>query len=125
MVQVLKDAMAKLIRIAKDAEVLTAGAQTTTNSYADLSGSKIDTTNATSVSFVVKNTGGSNGAYWKIVGSNDDSSYVDVNSEATLAAGVSASYATAQAVYRYYKVQIKAQVGGSQTTVSAVALAKV
>jgi len=88
-------------------------AQASTNSYADVTGSKIDTAGRKCVSYICTNTG-ANEIDWKVLGSNDDSAYIEIQAEAGIAAAASGSYGTAAAPYKYYKVQIKAASGGSQ-----------
>lgn len=122
--KVSENISADQVRIIQDCEILEPDAQTTTDSYADLVGSKIDAANYRSVAMVLKNTHGSNGIKWQVVASIDDSTYVVVQSEATIAAAASGSYSTTQAVYRYYKIQIKAASGGSQGTGLAHVIAK-
>ncbi|RPJ73107.1 MAG: hypothetical protein EHM20_00050 [Alphaproteobacteria bacterium] len=80
--------------------------QATTASYVDVTGSKIDTFSKTKVCYTCKNAHVSNSINWKVLCSNDDSSYVEAQAEATLAAGAIGSYTNTLATYRYYKVQV-------------------
>ncbi len=63
---------------------------------------------------------------WEVFGANaaDYSDEVSVQAEAQVNAGASASYAVQVAPYRYYRVKIKAAVGGSQGTATVVGIAK-
>lgn len=102
-----KDITAKKQRMIKDAQVGTMAAQTTTASYADLTDSKVDAANSSSIAYIVKNTHATLSIKYKIMGSIDDATYVEVQAEASLAAvsGVG-SYSTTNPVWRYYKVQV-------------------
>lgn len=110
------------MRAIKDAEVLTPSAQNSTNDYADVSGSTIDAGCRTSVAIVCKNTHGANSLDWKVMASIDGTTYVEAQAEATLAAAAVGTYSTSQALYRYYKVQVKSTVGGAaaQATVHVI-----
>ena len=68
---VSKDKSAKQFRILRDAEVIVTDEYTTTNSFADLVGAIIDAPNYESLAIIFKNTGGTNGASWEILGSID------------------------------------------------------
>lgn len=114
----------KTVATVRQVEILTVGSQTTTNSYVDHSGSKIDAATKSLVAMVIKNTGGSNGVKWKVLGSIDDSTYVEVQAEATVAFGATGTFTTATPYYRYYKIQVVDASGGSHTTVTASVIAK-
>lgn len=88
--------------------------QESTNSYADVTGSKIDTYSKTKVCYTCKNTDLANSINWKVLCSNDDTTYIEAQAEATLTTGSIGSYTNTLATYRYYKIQVKATVGGSQ-----------
>lgn len=88
--------------------------QETTNTYADVTGSKIDTFSKKLVSYTCKNTDGANSIDWKVLASNDDVTYVEAQAEASLAAAAIGTYTATAAPYRYYKIQVKATVGDSQ-----------
>lgn len=109
--------------ILKEAEILTPVAQATADAYADVVGSKIDTVDKDSVAITTLNSDAANSLDWKVLGSIDDVSYVEVQAEATLAFGALGSYSVAQAPFRYYKVQVKSTVPAtpSEATVSAIA----
>ena len=102
-----KNISAEQNRIIRDAQVVTMGAQTTTASYVDLADSKVDAGNSSSIAIVVLNTHATLTIKYKIMGSIDDVTYVEVQAEASLAAvsGVG-SYSTTNPVWRYYKVQV-------------------
>lgn len=119
-----KDSAAKQVRTIKDAEILSPTAQTSTASYVDVSGSKIDAANYESVALTVTNTHGSNSIDYKVLASIDDVSYVEVKAEATLAAAAIGSYSTSPALYRYYKVQVKDTSGGTHGAATVRVIAK-
>lgn len=122
---VSKDKSAKQTRILRDAEVIVTDEYTTTDSFADLTGAIIDAANYESLAIVFKNTGGSNGASWKILGSIDGVTYVEVVASANVAAGATGTpYTVSIPPYRYYKVQAKAQSAGNQTTAVAHIIGK-
>jgi hypothetical protein len=88
--------------------------QPSTNAYADVTGSTLDTLNHMTISYTIVNDGAQS-IDWEVLGANaaDFSDAQVVLSPATiLAAGVS-GYSAAQAVWRYYKVQIIDTIGGS------------
>lgn len=90
--------------------------QFTTDTFADLTGSKIDTFAKTKVCFTCKNEAIGNSMDWKVLASNDDVSYVEAQALATLLPDAVGSYTNTLATYRYYKVQIKATVPGAHAT---------
>lgn len=109
MTEISKDVSAKKVRVVKDAQLVAIGVQTTTASYVDLSGSKVDTATASTVAFVIKNTHATATIKYKVMASiaDVDAEYVEVQAEASLAAvsGVG-TYAVANPPYRYYKVKV-------------------
>lgn len=91
---------------------------TTTASFVDAA-TVVDTTGFESLAVTFKNTGGANGAAWKLLASIDGTNYVEVVASANVAFGaIGTPYAVALAPYRYYKVQVEDQSGGSHTTYS-------
>jgi hypothetical protein len=83
--------------------------QTTTNAYADVTGSTLDTLNYCSVSYTIVNVHATLTIKWKVLGANisDFSDAVEIQAEATIAAnGGVGSYSVAQAPFRYYKIQV-------------------
>jgi len=92
--------------VLRSAEILTPTAQTSTNSLADVVGSKIDTVERESVAIAIKNTHVANSIDFSVLASIDDATYFEVDS-GTLTAGLADSYTSKLAEYRYYKVQIK------------------
>jgi len=98
--------------------------QETTNTYADVTGSVIDTYSQKLVSYTCENTDGANSIDWKVLASNDGTTYVEAQAEASLAAGAVGTYTSTAAPYRYYKVQVKATVGDSQGDATVNGLAK-
>lgn len=91
--------------------------QTTTTSYADVTGSKIDTYSKTKLSYVIKNTHAANSIKWKVMRSNDDVTYVEGQAEETVAALGTSYYSTTAAAYRYYKVQVLVGSGTNHGTI--------
>jgi hypothetical protein len=87
--------------------------QETTNAYADVDGSLIDTYGKSIISYTCKNTDGANSIDWKVLASNDGTTYIEAQAEASLAAAAVGTF-TSIAYYRYYKVQVKATVADSQ-----------
>jgi hypothetical protein len=113
-----KNISAQQERVLRDAEIIITSAYTTTASFADVTGAIIDAANYESVAIVLKNTGGANGASWKILGSIDGVTYVEVVASGNVAFGaVGTPYTVSIAPYRYYKVQAVDQVGAAHTTV--------
>ena len=118
MTKISKDFSSKQVRVLRDAEVVITSAYTTTNAFADVTDAIIDAANYESVAIVLKNTGGANGASWKILGSIDGTTYVEVVASANVAFGDTGTpYTVSIAPYRYYKVQAIDQVSGDHTTV--------
>jgi len=108
-------------------EVLTPVAQATTDAYADVAGSKIDTGPRTigSVAIVAKNTHAANDINWKILASIDDVTYVEVQAEATIQqVSVGTPYTVGPAPYRFYKVQVKSTLAGTPGTAIIHVIAK-
>jgi hypothetical protein len=107
------------------ATVVTPTAQATTDTYADVTGSTLDTLNKLCASYtIVENN--VNAIKWKVLASNTSAFTVAVEAqaEAVVAQAGSSSFSTAAAVWRYYKVQVKASVGSSQGNVTVVGITK-
>jgi hypothetical protein len=88
--------------------------QASVNAWADVAGSKIDTGTKTKLVYTITNTGADT-ITWKVLASVDDSTYVEMEASADLAAAAVSSW-TATAVevsYRYFKVQIASKVAGT------------
>lgn len=119
-----KDSSAKTVRTVRDSEVLTPAVQTTTASFVDLVGSLIDAACAASVAMTIANTGGANGLSWQVLASIDGITFVVVKTSANVAFGASDVYTVSPAPYRYYKTQVKDQVGASHTTAVVSVIAK-
>ena len=93
-----------------------------TNSYVALA--PIDTGPWLSLAYTI--TVVTNDLKWTVYGANA-SDYSDeqvVQSEATVAAGATGTYAVAQAPYRYYRTKIKAAVADTHGTATVVGIAK-
>ena len=99
--------------------------QNSVDAYADITDSKIDTSGKTKVCYTCKNVHGANSIDWKVLCSNDDSTYIEAQAEASLAAAAVGSYTNTLATYRYYKVQIKATGAGSQGTAQVKGYSKI
>jgi len=118
-------AFAVPVQFATDAqaEEITPVAQASAAAYADVAGSEADTLYFRSLSYTLINA--TQTITYQILGDNrsDYGSAVVIQTADILAAGV-ATYAVAQAPYRYYKVQIKDKVGGVHGTTGVYGLAK-
>ena len=109
MTLVSKAISAKRVRFTRDADITTIAEQTATASYVDLTGSKVDAANASSLAYTVKNTHATLTTKYKVMGAiNDvDAEYVEVQAEATVAAnGGTGSYSTTNPTFRFYKIKI-------------------
>lgn len=118
--------------------------QTTTDSYATVTGSQIDTYayGCTRVGYRIKETGGANGITAKVRGSIDGSNWTDLTTldsagseaggvdqtiaaSATLLAFITPEFdAGAKAGFRFYDVQVKATGAGSQGEATVNGFAK-
>jgi hypothetical protein len=100
-------------------------AQLTIDADHALHGSEVDMAGYTSLSYTL--TCITNGVTWTVQGANvsDYSDAVVAQAAAAVAVGAVGSYSTALAVFRYYRVLIKATVGSSQGTATVVAHQKV
>lgn len=94
---------------------------TSTNTSTLISGSTLNATNGSSVSFTVKNIGGSNSVDYLVIAGNlaDLSDAVTIQNSATLAAGAVGSYSIQIAPFCYYGIKIASTSAGNHTTVSA------
>jgi len=104
-------------------EITPAAQATVSNVYADVVGSEIDSLYFKSISYTLINA--TETITYQILGDNraDYATAVVIQTADILAAGV-ATYAVAQAPYRYYKVQIKDKVNGVHGTTGVYGLAK-
>jgi hypothetical protein len=114
------------VQFATDAlysEVTPAAQATTSNVYADVVGSTVDMALYKSLSFTLINAAET--ITYTILADNrvDFGTAVTIQSADILASGV-ATYAVAQAPYRYYKVQIKDKVNGVHGTTGVYGIAK-
>lgn len=101
--------------------------QTTTNAYVDVgvdATAQVWFTSGFRTKHIrIKNTGGVNGTFYKVVGSIDGITYdKDVVAEAVLALSA-VIFLPITDIYDRIKVQVKANVGSAFTTVSAQAVA--
>lgn len=112
--------------VALAAHLVTPAEQATTNSWADVAGSTLDTLHCGSVSYTIRNTHGANGLNWRVVASNDATfaASVEAQASALVAAGAAGSYSATVAVWRYYKVQVQSAVADNAAAAVVVGLAK-
>jgi hypothetical protein len=98
--------------------------QTTTNSYADV-GTPVDTLNYRSISITIKENN-TFAVKWKVLASNDSAFTVpvEVQAEAVVIKNATSSYSATVAAWRYYVVQVTANVGGDQGKVIVNYVAK-
>jgi len=99
---------------------------TTTDTFANVPGSVLDTLNSQCVSYTVKNTGATNTISYQVLGGNlsdlSDAQVVQVSAD--LAPAAVGSYSATVAVWRYYAVQAKSKVAASPSTVQVRGIAK-
>jgi hypothetical protein len=105
--------IARITELLEPKKGFTTTDQTSTDAYADVTGSKIDTLTKSKISYTCKNTHGANSIDWKVLCSNDDSTYVEAQAAATITFGNVGSYTNTLCTYRYYKVQIISTVGAT------------
>lgn len=91
---------------------------TTTDNYADVTGSLLDTQEGKYTTFTIKNTHATNAIKWKVLASNDNSTFVEVKAEAVVAAVSTDKFepTIGQMGYRYYKVQAASNVAATPGT---------
>lgn len=101
--------------------------QTTTNSYADVTGSKIDSLTKGKVCYTIKNAHAANSIDWKVLASIDDTTYVEVEAEAAVAGTATSSWeaSATEVSYRYFKVQVKSTVAETHGTAQVRGYAKI
>ena len=95
-------------------QVVTPAAQASTDTYADVAGSTLDTLGYQSVAYTCVNAHATRVLHWKVIGGNDSAfaDAVTVQAEADIAGTAVANYSATVAVWRYYKVQIQSQDSG-------------
>jgi hypothetical protein len=109
----------------QEVEILTPTEQATTDTYADVVGSIIDTKWRASLAIILKNTDTADDLDWKILGSIDGVTYVEVVAEATVQENtVGTPYAVSNPPYRYYKVQVKSTSSGNPAKATVHLIAK-
>ena len=84
---------------------ITAAAQITTGSYADLAGSILNAAVHKHVSYVISCL--LEESKYKVMGSNDRANWVEVVAEQTIGVGVTEGQQITTATYQYYKVVVK------------------
>lgn len=99
---------------------------TTTNTNTLVSGTILNASAALSVSFTIKNTGGSNSLSYEIIGghTSDLSDGVVVQASANVAAGAVGSYAVSVAPFTFYGIKVVSTSAGNHTTGSILGKAK-
>lgn len=99
---------------------------TTTNAFADVTGSTLDTLQYGSVSYTLVNAHAGNVISWKVLAAHqaDFSDAVEVKASADVAALGTDSYSATVAVWRYYKVQAVSKVADTPGTAVVRGLAK-
>lgn len=100
--------------------------QTSADAYADVIGSKIDAEGKTRVVYTIYNAHAANSITWKVLASLDDTTYIEIEAEAALAAVTAASWVAnaTETSYRYFKVQVKSTVGAAHGTIQVRGYAK-
>lgn len=97
---------------------------TTTNDYTDKA--QIDAHGKTRIVFTILNKHAANGLKWKVLASNDNVTYVELEAEAVVAALASSSWVASaeEASYRYFKTQVKSAVDATPATADVSGYAK-
>lgn len=100
----------------RPAAVTGALSQASTASTVVVTGSDMDATQFASVSYTIKVI--TNDVGWSVFGANvsDFTDEVAVQAATQVVAGAAGSYSVAQAPFRYYRVKVIDQVGGSHGT---------
>lgn len=91
--------------------------QVSTDAYVAVAGSELNVTWQKWVAYTIENTG-ANSIDWRVMAGNqsDFSDAIVVQVEAAVAAAAFDDYSTAAAVWKHYRVEIKATVAASQGT---------
>lgn len=105
------------------AEDVTPAAQATTDSHADVVGSTLDTQWNDYASYTILNSHASNDLDWKVLASNDNTNFAEVQAEATVQETASSSFSTV-AYFRYYKVQVKSSVNATPAEATLIGMTK-
>jgi hypothetical protein len=86
--------------------------QETTDAYADVDGSEIDSLTKGKVCYTITNADDTNSIDWKVLASIDGETWVEVEAEDSVAAEASDSWeaSATEVSYRYFKVQVKSTV---------------
>lgn len=100
------------------------GPQTSTASTVVVAGAEMDVTQFPVLSYTAK--AATNDIDWSVFGANasDYSDEVAVLTATKIAAGANASYTTANAPYRYYRVKVIDDVGGTHGAITVSGCAK-
>jgi hypothetical protein len=97
---------------------------TTTNTYTDKGW--IDAQGKTRIVYTILNKHAANGLKWKVLASNDNVTFVELEAEAVVAALASSSWVSSaeEASYRYFKTQVKSAVDATPATADVSGYAK-
>jgi hypothetical protein len=97
---------------------------TTTANYADIA--EIDAEGKTRVVYTILNAHATNGIKWKVLGSVDNVTFVELEAEAVVAGLASSSWVAdaTETSYRYFKVQVKDEGGAAHGTAQVRGYAK-
>lgn len=97
---------------------------TTTAAYVDIA--PLDAQGKTRVVYTILNKHAANGIKWKVLGSVDNVTFVELEAEAVVAALASSSWVASatETSYRYFKVQATDEGGAAHGTVQVRGYAK-
>lgn len=100
------------------------GPQASTNATVVVAGAEIDATQFRSVAYTA--IAASHDVDWSVFGANaaDYSDEVAVLTATKITAGANANYSVAQAPYRFYRVKVIDDVGGTHGTITVNGIAK-
>ena len=98
--------------------------QASTNAYADIG--LLDAEGKTRVVYTIYNAHAANVISWKVLGSVDNVTFIELEAEADLAGVTAASWVASatETSYRYFKIQIKSKVAGTPANVTVRGYAK-
>ncbi len=105
--------IARITELLEPISITPADHTTVTDGFLDVTGSKIDTGAKGKLVYTIANTGAQT-ICWKVLASNDDSTYVEIEASADLLAAGTGSWAASatEISYRYFKVQASDKVNG-------------
>jgi hypothetical protein len=96
----------------------------TANAYADVG--QLDAEGKTRVVYTILNAHATASLDWKILASIDATTWIELEAEATVAAGASSSWVASatETSYRYFKAQVKSTVAETPSTAQVRGYAK-